>query len=191
MSMIDIPGGGRRSLLSSMYKHRHPDRRRAWFMFTNWAQHPFAGGGGSTEVNFDGAGLMKSALDVQKHGAPHLLRLPVSKGRERPDQLRDGKLLSSRTGDVPEQTSSAPTPITYRRLRQTLSLAALPRRVSSWRRDWAAVFPLVPIKVARSTSPSRSSVRAGRSGRSTGRRRRGLRQSWGHVPAGREWDGRA
>lgn len=76
--MTDFPREAAKLLLSSMYKHRHPDRRRASFMFAKPGQHRLAGGFG-TEVNFDGAGLTASALQVQKHGAPYLLGLPVSK----------------------------------------------------------------------------------------------------------------
>ena len=66
-------------LLSSMHRHRHPERRRSSFMVNEPGRHPFGGGGGGTEVNFDGRLLMETALYVQQHGSPHLKGLPVDK----------------------------------------------------------------------------------------------------------------
>lgn len=66
-------------LLQSMHKQRHADRRRTSFLFTKPGQHPFAGGGASTEVNFDNVKLLECALYVQKHGSLHLRGLPVGK----------------------------------------------------------------------------------------------------------------
>lgn len=77
--MTDYVCEAARLLLSSMHKHRHADRRRSSFVFTQPGQPPFSKGGGIAEVNFDRGRLLECAVYIRKHGAPHLMNLPVSK----------------------------------------------------------------------------------------------------------------
>lgn len=145
--MTDYPREAAKFLLSSMYKHRDPDRRRVSFIFTKPGQHPFAGGGCGTEVTFDGARLMECALYVQKHGAPHLLGLPVSKVEsdlmsfvtESYYLLAPETFLSSFAGSYADSVSAATADVLTAALAASRFFVA-PRLV--------AIFPLVPIRVA-------------------------------------------
>lgn len=74
--MVDHPNETATLLLASMYKRRHADRRRSFFMFNRPGQPLFLGGGG-TEVNFENAKLLQVALYLRKHGAPHLRTLSI------------------------------------------------------------------------------------------------------------------
>lgn len=116
-------------------------------MFTKPGQHPFAGGGGGTEVNFDGARLLECALYVQKHGAPHLLSLPVSKVEsdlisfvtESYYLLAPETFLRNFAGSYADGVSAA-TADAF-----TAALAASHFFVEP---RLTAIFPLVPIRVA-------------------------------------------
>jgi hypothetical protein len=146
--MTDHPREAAKLLLSSMYKHRHFDRRRASFIFTKPGQHPFAGGGCGTEVNFDAARLLECALYVQKHGAPHLLGLPVSKVEsdligfvtESYYLLAPETFLRSFAGSYADNVSAATSGAF------TAALVASHFFVEP---RLTAIFPLVPIRVAK------------------------------------------
>lgn len=65
-------------LLASMFRQRHPDRRRHSFIFNKPGSLVFSGGGG-TEVNYDSRLLLQAALYLRKNGSPHLRSLSIAR----------------------------------------------------------------------------------------------------------------
>ena len=65
-------------LLASMFRLRHPDRRRHSFIF-NKPGTPMFSGGGDAEVNYDNQLLLQAALYLRKTGSPHLRSLSIGK----------------------------------------------------------------------------------------------------------------
>jgi hypothetical protein len=144
--MVDYPSDATTLVLSSMFKHRHPDRRRASFMITKPGQL-FSGGGTGTEVNFDGEALLQSALYVQRHGAPHLRGLPVGQVEsdlinfvmESYHLLAPETFLRSFSGSYADSISTAA---------KASFTAAFAKSRFFVEPRLAAVFPLVPITVS-------------------------------------------
>lgn len=69
-------------LLASMYKGRHPDRRRSGFMFGRPGESLALARLGA-EVNYDSKALLQAALYLRRHGSPHLRSLSIGEVERR------------------------------------------------------------------------------------------------------------
>lgn len=115
-------------------------------MFNEPGRHMFGGGGGGTEVNFDGRMLMEAALYVQQHGSPHLKGLPVDKVEsdligfvtEAYYLLAPETFLASFHGSYADAVSDGVA---------TSFAAALAASRFFVEPRLAAIFPLVPVRV--------------------------------------------
>ena len=132
-------------LLASMFRARHPDRRRHSFMFNRPGEAQFAGGGG-TEVNYDHRLLLRTALFLRKNGAPHLRSLSIGKLESeltgfvaaRYYLLADETFLASFHDSYAAHVSPA-TKVSFAAALAASSLFMEPRETT--------LFPLVPIRV--------------------------------------------
>lgn len=76
--MADRPAEATELLLASMFRHRHPNRRRHSFMFNSPGAPMFFGGMG-TEINYDDRLLLQAALYLRKRGSSHLRSLSIGR----------------------------------------------------------------------------------------------------------------
>ncbi|MFN7399805.1 MAG: hypothetical protein ACK5SX_12290 [Sandaracinobacter sp.] len=132
-------------LLASMFRARHPDRRRHSFKFNRPGKALFAGGMG-TEVNYDHRLLLRTALHLRKHGAPHLRSLSIGKLESELTGFVAAHyyLLASETFLATFEDSyaahvSPATKVSFAAAVAASSLFVEPQET--------ALFPLVPIRV--------------------------------------------